>query len=97
MSCSYRFINSSLSEVSSNRYKKKSIKENIHDSLTYIKHIYRNYNVILRQQPERAKISVRNERDKRSIEPPPILQMKWINCTEEEEKYVEITIFLKKK
>ncbi|KAI9356637.1 velvet factor-domain-containing protein [Pilaira anomala] len=64
MSCSYRFINSSLSEVSNNR----------------------NYNVILRQQPERAKISVRNERDKRSIEPPPILQMKWINCTEEEEK-----------
>lgn len=50
--------------------------------------LHRSYNVILRQQPERAKISVPNERDKRSIEPPPILQLQWINCTEEEEKYV---------
>jgi hypothetical protein len=46
----------------------------------------RDYDIILRQQPERAKISIPNERDKRSIEPPPILQMKWINCTAEEEK-----------
>lgn len=53
--------------------------------------LHRSYNVILRQQPERAKISVPNERDKRSIEPPPILQLQWINCTEEEEKYVFIT------
>ncbi|KAG2229720.1 hypothetical protein INT48_006425 [Thamnidium elegans] len=64
MSCTYRFMHSSLSELSNDR----------------------SYNVILRQQPERAKISIPNERDKRSIEPPPILQLQWINCTEEEEK-----------
>lgn len=46
----------------------------------------RDYDIVLRQQPQRAKISVPNERDKRSIEPPPILQLKWINCTADEEK-----------
>ncbi|KAI9308022.1 velvet factor-domain-containing protein [Cunninghamella echinulata] len=46
----------------------------------------RDYNITIRQQPERAKMSIINERDKRPIEPPPILQMKWINCSEEETK-----------
>ncbi|KAG2199476.1 hypothetical protein INT46_009340 [Mucor plumbeus] len=64
MSCSYRFMDSSLSQLSNNR----------------------DYDIILRQQPTRAKISVPNERDKRSIEPPPILQMQWINFSNEEKK-----------
>ncbi|KAK4521335.1 AP-1 adaptor complex sigma subunit Aps1 [Mucor velutinosus] len=46
----------------------------------------RDYDIILRQQPARAKISVPNERDKRSIEPPPIVQMQWINFSDEEKK-----------
>ncbi|KAI8645297.1 velvet factor, partial [Parasitella parasitica] len=44
------------------------------------------HDIILRQQPTRAKISVPNEREKRSIEPPPILQMKWINVSSDEKK-----------
>ncbi|KAG1052357.1 hypothetical protein G6F43_005502 [Rhizopus delemar] len=38
------------------------------------------------QEPERAKVSLVNERDRRSIEPPPILQLYWENATEEELK-----------
>ncbi|OAD06587.1 hypothetical protein MUCCIDRAFT_107163 [Mucor lusitanicus CBS 277.49] len=64
MSCSYRFMDSSLSQLSNDR----------------------DYDIILRQQPTRAKISVPNERDKRSIEPPPIVQMQWINFSNEEKK-----------
>ncbi|CDH55888.1 developmental regulator [Lichtheimia corymbifera JMRC:FSU:9682] len=46
----------------------------------------REYDIVLRQQPERAKMSVPNERDRRPIEPPPILQMKWSNCTHDQVK-----------
>ncbi|KAI8338766.1 hypothetical protein EDC96DRAFT_450074 [Choanephora cucurbitarum] len=38
------------------------------------------------QQPQRAKVSLINERDRRSIEPPPILQLHWRNCSEDELK-----------
>ncbi|KAI9266394.1 velvet factor-domain-containing protein [Helicostylum pulchrum] len=44
------------------------------------------YDVEIRQEPKRAKISIINERDRRPIEPPPILQLHWKNCTEEELK-----------
>lgn len=44
------------------------------------------YDIEIRQQPQRAKVSLVNERDRRSIEPPPILQLQWKNCTEEELK-----------
>ncbi|KAG2202630.1 hypothetical protein INT47_002062 [Mucor saturninus] len=44
------------------------------------------YDVEIRQEPKRAKISLINERDRRPIEPPPILQLHWKNCTEEELK-----------
>ncbi|EPB91096.1 hypothetical protein HMPREF1544_01976 [Mucor circinelloides 1006PhL] len=64
MSCSYRFVDSSLSQLPNDR----------------------DFDIILRQQPSRAKISVPNERDKRSIEPPPIIQMQWINFSTEEKK-----------
>ncbi|KAL9555169.1 hypothetical protein MBANPS3_002473 [Mucor bainieri] len=47
---------------------------------------YRNYDLEIRQQPERAKVSLINERDRRPIEPPPILQLHWENCSEEELK-----------
>lgn len=43
-------------------------------------------NLIVRQQPERAKVSLVNERDRRPIEPPPILQLRWDHATEEELK-----------
>ncbi|KAI7872133.1 velvet factor-domain-containing protein [Spinellus fusiger] len=46
----------------------------------------RNYEIILRQQPQRAKMSILNERDRRPIEPPPILQLNWLDCSEEETK-----------
>ncbi|CDH49306.1 developmental regulator [Lichtheimia corymbifera JMRC:FSU:9682] len=46
----------------------------------------REYDVIIRQQPERAKMSVPNERDRRPIDPPPILQMQWLNCSEDDIK-----------
>ncbi|KAI7852551.1 velvet factor-domain-containing protein [Circinella umbellata] len=46
----------------------------------------RNYDIIIRQQPKRAKMSVINERDRRPIEPPPILQMQWVNCSDDEIK-----------
>ncbi|KAI9321897.1 velvet factor-domain-containing protein [Dichotomocladium elegans] len=46
----------------------------------------RDYDLIIRQQPVRAKMSVPNERDRRPIEPPPILQMKWSNCSADEVK-----------
>ncbi|KAI7905628.1 velvet factor-domain-containing protein [Cokeromyces recurvatus] len=45
-----------------------------------------NYDLEIRQQPNRAKLSVINERDRRPIEPPPILQLHWKNCTENELK-----------
>ncbi|GAN08839.1 conserved hypothetical protein [Mucor ambiguus] len=45
-----------------------------------------NYDLEIRQQPERAKVSLINERDRRPIEPPPILQLHWENCSEEELK-----------
>ncbi|KAG0827073.1 hypothetical protein G6F19_008973 [Rhizopus arrhizus] len=45
-----------------------------------------NYKIVIRQEPERAKVSLVNERDRRSIEPPPILQLYWENATEEELK-----------
>ncbi|KAI8058658.1 velvet factor-domain-containing protein [Gilbertella persicaria] len=64
MSCTYRFINSSLSQLPAQR----------------------DFNIILRQQPNQAKMSVPNERDRRSIEPPPILQVQWLNCTPEHQK-----------
>ncbi|KAL0082107.1 velvet factor-domain-containing protein [Phycomyces blakesleeanus] len=44
----------------------------------------------MRQEPQRAKMSVINERDRRPIEPPPILQLNWLNCsTEETKKYLQ--------
>ncbi|KAI7886404.1 velvet factor-domain-containing protein [Mucor mucedo] len=46
----------------------------------------RSYDIIQRQHPQQAKVSVSNERDRRSIEPAPILQMKWLNCTSAEQK-----------
>ncbi|ORZ15235.1 velvet factor-domain-containing protein [Absidia repens] len=46
----------------------------------------REYDVVIRQQPERSKMSVINERDRRPIEPPPILQMKWLHCSSEDTK-----------
>ncbi|SAL99635.1 hypothetical protein [Absidia glauca] len=46
----------------------------------------RDYDLVIRQQPDRAKMSVINERDRRPIEPPPILQMKWLHCSTEETK-----------
>ncbi|KAI9005513.1 velvet factor-domain-containing protein [Phycomyces nitens] len=50
----------------------------------------RNYQLIMRQEPQRAKMSVINERDRRPIEPPPILQLNWLNCsTEETKKYLQ--------
>ncbi|KAI8639756.1 velvet factor-domain-containing protein [Parasitella parasitica] len=45
-----------------------------------------NYQLEIRQQPKRAKVSLINERDRRPIEPPPILQLYWKNCSEEELK-----------
>ncbi|KAI9305984.1 velvet factor-domain-containing protein [Cunninghamella echinulata] len=44
------------------------------------------YQLNLRQQPQRAKISVINERDRRTIEPPPILQLQWNDCSPDETK-----------
>ncbi|OBZ89020.1 hypothetical protein A0J61_02938 [Choanephora cucurbitarum] len=44
------------------------------------------YDIEIRQQPQRAKVSLINERDRRSIEPPPILQLHWRNCSEDELK-----------
>ncbi|KAI8052586.1 velvet factor-domain-containing protein [Gilbertella persicaria] len=44
------------------------------------------YDIEIRQQPQRAKVSLINERDRRPIEPPPILQLHWQNCSEEELK-----------
>ncbi|ORY98461.1 velvet factor-domain-containing protein [Syncephalastrum racemosum] len=46
----------------------------------------RDYDIIIRQQPQRAKMSVPNERDRRPIEPPPILQMQWLNCSSDDIK-----------
>ncbi|CAO3696966.1 unnamed protein product [Rhizopus stolonifer] len=69
--------------------------------MTVLNSYLRNYNVTIRQQPERAKVSLVNERgnlliifknflifflDRRPIEPPPILQLSWENATEEELK-----------
>ncbi|KAF7730821.1 hypothetical protein EC973_001339 [Apophysomyces ossiformis] len=51
----------------------------------------RGYELVIRQQPQRAKVSVINERDRRPIEPPPILQMHWLNCSAEDTKYVSKT------
>ncbi|KAI8338048.1 velvet factor [Chlamydoabsidia padenii] len=48
--------------------------------------VSRDYDLVIRQQPDRAKMSVINERDRRPIEPPPILQMKWLHCSNEETK-----------
>ncbi|CAO3672231.1 unnamed protein product [Rhizopus stolonifer] len=45
-----------------------------------------NYDIIVRQQPERGKESFTTERDRRYIEPPPILQLHWEHATEEELK-----------
>ncbi|KAG1449327.1 hypothetical protein G6F56_008674 [Rhizopus delemar] len=45
-----------------------------------------NCDIIVRQQPERGKESFTTERDRRSIEPPPILQLHWEHATEEELK-----------
>lgn len=45
-----------------------------------------NYDVEIRQQPNRAKVSLINERDRRPIEPPPILQLHWENCSDDELK-----------
>ncbi|CAO3654061.1 unnamed protein product [Cunninghamella echinulata] len=44
------------------------------------------YQLNLRQQPQRAKISIINERDRRTIEPPPILQLQWNDCSPDETK-----------
>ncbi|KAI9265578.1 velvet factor-domain-containing protein [Sporodiniella umbellata] len=63
-SCTYRFIDSSIADISSRI----------------------DYNITIRQQPQRAKVSLVNERDRRPIEPPPILQLYWENATEEESK-----------
>ncbi|KAI8878902.1 hypothetical protein K501DRAFT_257765 [Backusella circina FSU 941] len=50
----------------------------------------RDYALILRQQPDRAKVHVLNERERRTIEPPPIIQMNWINMlVEDEKKYLQ--------
>ncbi|KAI8089255.1 velvet factor-domain-containing protein [Halteromyces radiatus] len=57
----------------------------ISSSLTHLPSS-REYDITIRQQPVRAKMSVINERDRRPIEPPPILQMKWLHCSPEETK-----------
>ncbi|KAI8881987.1 hypothetical protein K501DRAFT_222067 [Backusella circina FSU 941] len=44
------------------------------------------YHIEIRQQPERAKMSVINERDRRPIEPPPILQLHLQNCSDQDLK-----------
>lgn len=44
------------------------------------------YDIEIRQQPNRAKVSLINERDRRPIEPAPILQLHWENCSDEEIK-----------
>ncbi|CAO3648956.1 unnamed protein product [Cunninghamella blakesleeana] len=44
------------------------------------------YQLNLRQQPQRAKISLINERDRRTIEPPPIIQLQWNDCSPDETK-----------
>ncbi|ORZ18673.1 velvet factor-domain-containing protein [Absidia repens] len=46
----------------------------------------RSYELRVRQQPQRAKISVINERDRRPIEPPPILQVHWLDCSPDDIK-----------
>ncbi|CEP15647.1 hypothetical protein [Parasitella parasitica] len=48
--------------------------------------LQRYYELKIRQQPKRAKVSLANERDRRPIEPPPILQLYWENCSKEELK-----------
>ncbi|KAI8969981.1 velvet factor-domain-containing protein [Mycotypha africana] len=62
--CTYRFIDSSLANLS------PEIKRDLE----------------IRQQPRQAKVSIINERDRRPIEPPPILQIHWSGCSEEELK-----------
>ncbi|KAI9472230.1 MAG: velvet factor-domain-containing protein [Benjaminiella poitrasii] len=48
------------------------------------------YDLEIRQQPDRAKMSIINERDRRPIEPPPILQLHWQNCSNDElKKYLQ--------
>ncbi|CAO3598950.1 unnamed protein product [Absidia cylindrospora] len=46
----------------------------------------RTYELRMRQQPQRAKMSVINERDRRPIEPPPILQVHWHHCSPDDTK-----------
>ncbi|KAG0951026.1 hypothetical protein G6F57_001714 [Rhizopus arrhizus] len=60
----------------------------IDSSIPHNPHI--KHELIIRQQPERAKEYFMNE-IKRPIEPPPILQLNWLNCHEEEEekKYLQ--------
>lgn len=82
VSCTYRFIDSSIPHnphmYSTNTYQK------LFYCFTYTR-ICRKHELIIRQQPERAKEYFMNE-IKRPIEPPPILQLNWLNCHEEEEE-----------
>ncbi|KAI8339463.1 velvet factor-domain-containing protein [Chlamydoabsidia padenii] len=47
---------------------------------------HRGHELAMRQEPQRAKVSVINERDRRPIEPPPILQIHWLHCSPDDTK-----------
>lgn len=62
--CTYRFIPSSLADLPSERYTFPPVSNlvTIKWDLTVVHALYREYDIVLRQQPERAKMSVPNER-----------------------------------
>ncbi|ORX52007.1 hypothetical protein DM01DRAFT_1384258 [Hesseltinella vesiculosa] len=44
----------------------------------------RKYQLAIRQQPQQAKMCLINERDRRPIEPPPIIQVHWLECSSDD-------------
>ena len=66
------------------------LKVTFYNCFTYANFHPSRFSLTIRQQPGQARISATNERDRRPVDPPPILQIKLEDATSRETQQVYI-------